>query len=285
MGDSAANITRDWLNGLQPALWSLGGAVVVFGAMGYASWRILRRMPDIPEKAAMLRGAKWGGLAITGLAALCVCAVRLGAQLGLMLSSFCVAQALFLAGMWVFIYRFTLESEGVFAGVNWWLRYRQKGWDRCLEERRKKRQKLARSNRVLSYVWLCIIGAWLASAGSGYWHLDRMFVACAADEQLGLALKQELNDRRVVEVSPRRADFEGPLIPLNVYVTPDTSVDAGQRLSERLVQVLAGRRDRNVWRIRVRPKFGNILARKLYVPPGVTLPRGIEQQPAHPRKW
>lgn len=285
MSESMSELTRSWQEMLLPWLWTVGAAAIIFGAMGYASWRALRVMPDFPEKAAMLRGAKWGGLAIIALSILTTGVALLCAGCGLVVASLGLAKALLWTGFAFLLHRFQLESDGILVGGQYWLRYRRSDPGKWLEDWRSRQPKAQRYYRIMIFVWPVLILGWLSMAAWGYWHFDRMFLASTADDRLGIALKQELGDARVVEVAPMAATFEGPLIPLNVYVAPDTEAETGRQLAERLLQILAERRDGNAWRIRVRPKFGHVLAQRLYAPPGVVLPPGIERQTPRPRDW
>jgi len=253
--------------------------------MGYASLRALRNFPEFPEKAAMVRGAKWGGLAFAGLVALAFGVMWLGTSHGLSMLSFGVSMGVFWAGFVTLIHAYETESNGVFVAVQYWSSYRRRGPEQWVEDWRARRAKFQRLNRVLVFVWVLLIAGWLSAGVWGYWDFDRGFLALAADARLGRELQQELNDPRVVEVVPMHGTFEGPLIPLHVYVTAGTSSEAGQRLAEQLRQALARGGERNAWRIVVRPKYGHTLTRATYAPPGVTLPPGAERQHPRPRRW
>lgn len=278
-------LARDWQDMLPPVLWSIGVVAVTLGAMGYASWRMLLRMPEFPEKAAMLRGAKWGAPVFIGLLAVYSGVVLLGARCGLIVAEIGLGRAVLWSGTAILLIRFRLECDGLLAWPQYWLRYRRQGAERWIEDWREKQPKAHRQSRVLAYLFSGLVLLWLGVAAWGYWRFDRAFIAMAADERFGLALQRELGDARVVEVMPTNATFEGPLLPLFVYVTPHTDAETGRRLAERLAQILASRPGRNAWRIEVRPKHGHIIAKRLYVPRELTLPPGIEKRHLRPRDW
>ena len=257
----------------------------MFALLGHASMRAFRVMPDFPEKAAMMRGARWGAVALLGLSLASVGTISLGLRLGLICASGGLAHAILLSGFFALFYRFQVESEGLFAGARYWLNYRHKGWEPWIKEWRSRQLKVKRQWRVMVFLWPVLILVWLSFAAWGYWHIDRMFLASIADERLGTALKQELNDLHVVEVVPMRSSFEGPLYPLMVHVTPGTTAQQAQQLAERTRQAFALGHDRYAWNIHVRPEHGKIIGRALYTPPGVLLPPGIERQPPRPRDW
>lgn len=277
-------LLRDCQIQVLSGLWVVGAALLIFASMGYASGRVLRRMPDFPEKAAMLRGARWGALVMTGLMLLQLGIVLLGMQFALMMLSGSVAKAVFWAGLGVFLLRFRLESDGMTFGLQYW-RHRKQAPDKLIEDWRKRQTRVERYNRICLYCWPVLCGLWLAIGGWGYWHFDRSFVAAVSDERLGMALKQELNDPRVVKVMPMHAHFEGPLYPLITYVLPQTSVQQGWQIARQTQRILAQRSERLAMSIYVRPEHGHVLARATYVPFGMTLPAGGERQHPHPRKW
>lgn len=285
MPDSMVEATRQWRDALLPAVWSGGVASAFFVAIGWTSLRALRRFPDFPEKAAMLRGAKWGGLAFTGLVVLSFGIMWLAAGYGLCMAGVGIGKAVFWIGFAVSLHRYRFEGDGLLLGGQYFARYRRQGPEKWLEDWRKRQPTVERWNRILVFWWPVLILLWLSFGAWGYWHSDRMLLAIAVDETLGKTLQQDLGDPRVVKVVPMRWLFEGPLFPLHVHVAVGTTKEAGDELAERLRRLLSLRKDGTAWRITVRPRYGHTLARATYAPPGVILPEGVEHQHRKPRRW
>jgi hypothetical protein len=275
---------QTWQSGLLSGLWAAAVAVGFVAILGYASWRVLWDTPEFPEKAAMLRGAKWGASAFAGLLAITFGVMWFGSAVGLSMTGFGVGKALFWTGLALFMHRFRLESDGLVVGASFLVRYRRLGWEKWLEEWRKGQVKAQRYNRILAFCWAVLILLWLAFAGWGYLRVDRETLAIAADERLGMALKQQLGDPRVVEVVPMRWCFEGPLYPLKVEVTSVTTPEQGKQLAEQTRQLLARRGERSAMAIYVRPSHGHTLAKLTYAPAGVVLPEGVEKRHPRPRR-
>jgi hypothetical protein len=242
-------------------------------------------MPDFPEKAAMLRGARWGTPAVVSLALLSLAVMCLGANFGLAMAGIGLGKALFWTGFAVFMHRFRLESDGALVGGQYWLRYRRLGAEKWLEDWRARQPKVERYNRILAYWWPVLIALWLGIGAWGYWDFDRLITGMAADERLGATLQQELGDARIVHVVPMHSSFEGPIYPLHVNVATGTTALQGAQLAKRTRSLLAIRGEKDAWRIVVRPEYGHTLARVTYIPPGVTLPPGIGKPHPRPRKW
>ncbi|MHB8996016.1 MAG: hypothetical protein ACYC63_12290 [Armatimonadota bacterium] len=276
--------TRALQSGLLSGLWPAAVGVAFFAILGYVSWRVLREMPEFPEKTAMLRGASWGAPAFAGLLAISFGVMWFGTGVGLMMTAFGLGKAIFWTGFALFMHRFRLESDGLVVGASFLVRYRRLGWEKWLEDWRKGQVKVQRYNRILVFWWAVLILLWLAFAGWGYWRVDRDMLAFAADERLGMALKQQLGDPRMVEVVPMRWGFEGPLYPLKVGVTSATTPEQGKQLAEQTRQLMARRGERSAMAIYVRPSHGHTLAKLTYAPPGMVLPEGIEKRRPRPRR-
>lgn len=285
MSDTVAEGLHEWQLALLPALWGASIGVALFALLGYLSWRVLSRLPDFPEKSAMVRGSVWAAPALAVLAAVPFLSVWFGAGLGLPMAGLGIGKALFWAGFAWLYWRFRPEMDGMFKGVTYWLRYRKRGLEAFRSDHLAAREKLRRYDRIVGWCWPVLVACWLGLGVWGYWHVDRMVIGAAADERLVAMLKQELGDPRVVDVMAMRAGFEGPLYPMLVHVTAATTAEQARAMAERLRQALARRGDKSAWFIEVRAKYKRDLASAMYVPPGVTLPPGIERQPARPRKW
>jgi len=271
----------------QTLVISLYGPAVVlllFGVSGHVSLRYLRRLPDFPEKPALIRGAKLCGVALASVFLLNLVVTWLTVRAGMVASGAILGMATMFGGMAVLFARDRVEWEG----FNFWRWPRKFGEQEAVNEWRRMRQRTQRQRRWLPYLGLAhwvAVAALLSFAAWSYWHMDRWLIASCAEERFVKMLQHELGDPQVQEVVPMSTDYEGPLFPMCLHVPGTMSKAEAERAVDQMRQQLMKHGEKRAWRIYARPEHGHTLARTVYVPPGVVLPPGTENQRPQPRHW
>jgi hypothetical protein len=254
-------------------VWTLWLGALIFIGVGWYSLRLLRRLPDFPDKPAMLRGAKWGPLVVI---AWCALAAALGGlcarSAGFRTSGPALVHAVRLAGFFWLLLRSGPEAEGLGFALTQF-RLRPFDSDKWLAERERSKTGSRKWRWVLYVLAAIVVSGWVALAGWTYWHEDRWLAAMAQDERFGAQLREAMGVSEVEGISADGpAETRGRLCALFVHVSPGTAVERGKEIAERAREVLAARQDKHILRIHVGPEHGRRLAKVYYVPEGMTLP-------------
>ena len=276
-------MTSDPTNeGMLAFYWMCGGLAAVCLAVSYISLRFLRRLPDFPDKPAMLRGAKWGGLVFSAWLAVMVGLSDLCLRTDYSRSGSLLVQALWLAGLFWFLLRFRVEGDGTLAAFTR-LRVRPFDFDRWLADR----NRVTANNR--KWLWLtCVVAAvnvgcmgWMAVRRIGQ---DRHMAAVALDTAFGAQLQRLMGMPEVQSIETTGpAAFQGSVYSLDIQVRFGMTTVLAESVAKRARDALDVQGDRLFWRIRVVPERGRPLAVDYYVPAGMTLPAGADQIRPRPR--
>lgn len=271
-------VTGEWWRTLATGFYVTVVCVLLFVICSYLSLRFLRGLPDFPDRDAMLRGARWGGVV-----AVLVSGVYLGFPvLGISvihtpLSSLFVAKAfLYTVVFWLAMWR-AEEFSGAMAcllRLRYWRKFDLEAW---LRDREAAAQRSRRAARWVPWLLAAVVVLQLGMAGWSYGKFDREFALWAREERFSRELQQALAGPEVEEVLAVPHLWAGPLYPLIIQVHTGTTSAQGRTLVERMKHVLAARQDRRMWRIYARPEHGHTLAQGYYVPLGMTLPPNADK--------
>jgi hypothetical protein len=268
-------------------VWFVAAVALLCVVVSYLSLCFLRGLPDFPDKAAMLRGARWGGLVVAAWLLVNTVLICLGLRFSdYPLSGMILSNALCIGTFHLLVVRRGDEFIGTLACLNR-LRLRPFDFGRWLEDRAqsKARACLGRRQRWIAHIGLALgLAGYLCLAASAYFEFDRWFAGAARDERFGARIRDAValpEVRDVVSFGP--AQYRGPIYILSVHVRPQTTPDQATAFVERVRAALSARKDMNLWRILIGAERGHTLAKGYYVPEGMTLPPDADHMRLPPR--
>ena len=256
---------------------------------GWASLRLLRRVPDFPGKDEMRRGARWGGLGLVGLFFL-IMVVQIACMALLpwkttvlvshqMISAIVVAIIAVLVGkrldpylpglvMWRAPYDKPFATGFISRrpfDIYEWLAWR---------EARREHVRASRWWRVGRWAVVVMLAF---SVGSWLWmihwvsRLDRDIAEQARLEKLAANLKAEMNDPQVTELEfhGKMTSMErGPSWPATALakLQPHASQPEAEQVAQRIEGFLSRHHERQVWSIWVQVERSRIRVREEYDP-------------------
>jgi hypothetical protein len=165
--------------------WIVLLGVLLCVVMSHLSYRFLRKLPDFPDRPAMLRGARWGGLVIASWAVICAVFGALCAEFtALRLSGPYLFEAVCLAGFLWLVLRGGSDFDGVVAIITQ-LRTRPFDLDQWLADHARRKAEGRRWRLVLCLCLAFAMATYLGMAWLTYHENDRPLAADAQDTQFG----------------------------------------------------------------------------------------------------
>jgi hypothetical protein len=282
-----AEASKAWVD-MVGALWPAGAIMVgLLWAIGMASLRFLRGLPDFSDRPELIRGAKWFWLWMSGS----VFIPWVLSSVAMFLTPVPCSGSFLCFGL-VFLLH-TLGDRALPGLTDGGLAImsalgpdlRRLGFEEWLDKRERTRAKQERAMRVLRVVQAGVLVAFVGATVWAYLAVDsRWIIPMWRDQRFSQAITRDLASPQVTDVLAMGSAFEGPIYPMVVHVRPDTTTERAAQVAEGIRQVLMTKRERLLWRISVRPGRGHTLARTYYVPEGMTLPANADRMLPQPRR-
>lgn len=243
------------------------GVVVLFGAMGYASLRFLRKQPDFPEKPQMLWGAKWLWALTAGLVIVKYLVWYLGALLTDYSFSFMFAGlVVFGWGVFLLLLVLPLQTSGSAAclvPLRAWINRKPVDLPAWLDQEQRTRR--SRWYRVGIPATALLLTAYLGYLIGYSYPREREMAPLWEYMQTGALLREQLNSDTV-----RQVIAGGPPVSerhvIVVQVVERTSTQEAAVVIEQAKRALAVQDRPERWEIRVYASNKGILATGEYVP-------------------
>ena len=171
-------------------------ALAFFPVLGWISLRYLRAAPDLPHKAEMIWGAKWGGLILTLflLGPMLVSMVMIESELPYAITAMGVAQTFLMTYLAFGGALLVWQFAGVGLAVNLMSsRLKREPTDLATAVERMEKWRRGRGMRALAWVFGVLTVFWLGMTVLVVLPADRFTAALWADEELRTEAKQALS--------------------------------------------------------------------------------------------